>query len=34
LTVPAHRTLFDTTILWGAFHVPTGPNAKLLDLAA
>jgi hypothetical protein len=34
LVAPAQRTLFDTTVLWGAFHVPTGPNAKLLDLAA
>jgi hypothetical protein len=34
LTIPVRRTLFDTTVLWGAFHVPTGPNAKLLDLAA
>jgi hypothetical protein len=32
--VPAPRVLFDTTVLWGAFHSPTGPNAKLLDLAA
>jgi hypothetical protein len=28
------RVLFDTTVLWGAFHSPNGPNAKLLDLAA
>jgi hypothetical protein len=34
LAISARRTLFDTTVLWGAFHVPTGPNAKLLDLAA
>ena len=31
---PALRVLFDTTVLWGAFHSPAGPNAKLLDLAA
>lgn len=30
---PAQRVLFDTTVLWGAFHSPYGPNAKLLDLA-
>ena len=32
--VPPLRVLFDTTVLWGAFHSPAGPNAKLLDLAA
>lgn len=34
MAIPARRVLFDTTVLWGAFLVPTGPNAKLLDLAA
>ena len=33
MTTVRRRTLFDTTVLWGAFFVPTGPNAKLLDLA-
>ena len=28
------RVCFDTTVLWGAFHSPTGPNFKLLELAA
>jgi hypothetical protein len=28
------RVLFDTTVLWGAFHGPTGPNFTLLALAA
>lgn len=32
--LPPLRALFDTTVLWGAFHSPAGPNAKLLDLAA
>ncbi|HEU4974964.1 MAG TPA: hypothetical protein VFT50_07705 [Baekduia sp.] len=34
MTVQPPRVLFDTTVLWGAFHSPAGPNAKLLDLAA
>lgn len=25
---------FDTTVLWGAFHSPAGPNFRLLELAA
>jgi hypothetical protein len=28
------RVCFDTTVLWGAFHGPAGPNFKLLELAA
>jgi hypothetical protein len=28
------RVAFDTTVLWGAFHRPTGPNFALLALAA
>jgi len=28
------RACFDTTVLWGAFHSPGGPNFKLLELAA
>jgi len=28
------RVAFDTTVLWGAFHGPTGPNFSLLALAA
>jgi len=28
------RVLFDTTVLWSAFHKPTGPAFKLLALAA
>lgn len=30
----AGRVCFDTTVLWGAFHSPAGPNFKLLELAA
>ena len=30
----AKRVCFDTTVLWGAFHSPAGPNFKLLALAA
>jgi hypothetical protein len=30
----ARRVCFDTTVLWGAFHNPGGPNFKLLALAA
>jgi len=30
----AKRVCFDTTVLWGAFHSPAGPNFKLLELAA
>ena len=32
--VSATRVCFDTTVLWGAFHSPAGPNFKLLELAA
>jgi len=28
------RVCFDTTVLWGAFHSPAGPNFLLLELAA
>lgn len=28
------RVAFDTTVLWGAFHRPAGPNFALLALAA
>jgi hypothetical protein len=28
------RVAFDTTVLWGAFHSPAGPNFRLLELAA
>jgi hypothetical protein len=28
------RVAFDTTVLWGAFHRPAGPNFRLLALAA
>ena len=28
------RVAFDTTVLWGAFLKPAGPNFRLLDLAA
>lgn len=28
------RICFDTTVLWGAFHHPAGPNFRLLELAA
>ena len=28
------RVAFDTTVLWGAFHNPTGPSFSLLALAA
>jgi hypothetical protein len=28
------RVCFDTTVLWGAFHSPAGPNFRLLELAA
>jgi hypothetical protein len=28
------RVAFDTTVLWGAFHNPAGPNFELLALAA
>lgn len=34
MTIAPLRVLFDTTVLWGAFHSPAGPNSKLLDLAA
>ena len=27
--IEPRRVLFDTTVLWGAFHSPNGPNAKL-----
>jgi hypothetical protein len=27
------RVAFDTTVLWGAFHRPAGPNFALLALA-
>lgn len=34
MSLKPKRVCFDTTVLWGAFHSPAGPNFKLLELAA
>lgn len=34
MSPPPTRVCFETTVLWGAFHSPAGPNFRLLELAA
>lgn len=34
MALAVKRVCFDTTVLWGAFHGPGGPNFRLLELAA